>query len=383
MSSGVTENAGTSPSHVGSNLTFNRLDSPGTALVAVTAASLTIHFHSSTVVGREAKIGLRGAAMIACISGLTVVGTGTLRAGISNPSETAAVALFGESLPGVMLKKTSLRRRALATSGENEDRHLDSLILISPILTRGASAGQPLAPATSKARTMPLHSGLPAAPNVAKARKMTIAPSQSPEEAEFYAPDGPYALARLGLSLLIATLVGAGMWAVTRRQERKTQQFKSPGSVQKFLSTHAAVYNTFNVLRHLISAHTHRARRAVAMTTWRSAVAAASKFLRRRHFAHRDNAPDRERRFQSTGRWRGPSPEDYPFTAPAVIDRPIWRYMPRPRRRGGRVARIITAAATPQRTPPPEAAKKNEAPTLTGVARLVVSISPNRNSFHE
>ncbi len=29
-----------------------------------------------------------------------------------------------------------------------------------------------------------------------------------------YAPDGPYAVARLGLSLLIATLVGAGMWAV-------------------------------------------------------------------------------------------------------------------------------------------------------------------------
>jgi len=29
-----------------------------------------------------------------------------------------------------------------------------------------------------------------------------------------YAPDGPYALARLALSLLLATLIGAGMWAV-------------------------------------------------------------------------------------------------------------------------------------------------------------------------
>jgi MFS family permease len=29
-----------------------------------------------------------------------------------------------------------------------------------------------------------------------------------------YAPDGPYAFARLGLSLLIATMLGAGMWAV-------------------------------------------------------------------------------------------------------------------------------------------------------------------------
>ena len=61
----------------------------------------------------------------------------------------------------------------------------------------------------------------------------------------------------------------------TRRRERKMQRFKSAGSTQKFLSTHAAVYNTFNVQRHLISAQTHRALRGVAMTTWRTAVAAA------------------------------------------------------------------------------------------------------------
>jgi putative transposase len=35
----------------------------------------------------------------------------------------------------------------------------------------------------------------------------------------------------------------------TRRRERKMQRFKSPGSAQKFLSTHAAVYNTLNVKR--------------------------------------------------------------------------------------------------------------------------------------
>ena len=51
--------------------------------------------------------------------------------------------------------------------------------------------------------------------------------------------------------------------------------WKSPGSAQKFLSTHAAVYNTFNVQRHLTSAQTHRTLRAAAMDTWRTAVAAA------------------------------------------------------------------------------------------------------------
>jgi putative transposase len=57
--------------------------------------------------------------------------------------------------------------------------------------------------------------------------------------------------------------------------ERKMQRFKSARSAQKFLSTHAAVYNIFNVQRHLISAQSHRVLRAAAMTTWREVVAAA------------------------------------------------------------------------------------------------------------
>ena len=61
----------------------------------------------------------------------------------------------------------------------------------------------------------------------------------------------------------------------TRRRERKMQGFKSAGSAQRFLSVHAATYNTFNVQRHLISAKTHRAFRASAMQTWREVTAAA------------------------------------------------------------------------------------------------------------
>src|SRR5208337_2501530 len=71
----------------------------------------------------------------------------------------------------------------------------------------------------------------------------------------------------------------------TRRRERKMQRFKSAGSAQKFLSTHAAVYNTFNVQRHLTSAKSRRVLRAAAMTPWREAVAAAKNSVRRRPLA--------------------------------------------------------------------------------------------------
>ena len=58
----------------------------------------------------------------------------------------------------------------------------------------------------------------------------------------------------------------------TRRPERKMQRFKSAGSAQKFLSTHAAAYNIFNVQRPLTSAQSHRVLRAAAKSTWREAV---------------------------------------------------------------------------------------------------------------
>jgi putative transposase len=83
----------------------------------------------------------------------------------------------------------------------------------------------------------------------------------------------------------------------TRRRERKIQRFKSARSAQKFLSAHAAVYNTFNVQRHLTSARSHRVLRTAAMGTWREVVAAAKNRARQSRFAsafrQRDSAPVR------------------------------------------------------------------------------------------
>jgi transposase-like protein len=60
-----------------------------------------------------------------------------------------------------------------------------------------------------------------------------------------------------------------------RQRERRMQRFKSAGSAQRFLSTHATVYNTFNVQRHLISRKTLRQFRSEAMDVWQTATIAA------------------------------------------------------------------------------------------------------------
>ena len=62
---------------------------------------------------------------------------------------------------------------------------------------------------------------------------------------------------------------------LTEQQSRRMQGFKSSGSAQRFLSTHAAIYNTFNVQRHLITRKTMRQFRGDAMNTWRTVTAAA------------------------------------------------------------------------------------------------------------
>ena len=53
-----------------------------------------------------------------------------------------------------------------------------------------------------------------------------------------------------------------------RRREHKMQRFKSPGSAQRFLSIHAAIYNHFNLQRHLISRRHHRLLRIAANASW-------------------------------------------------------------------------------------------------------------------
>jgi len=59
-----------------------------------------------------------------------------------------------------------------------------------------------------------------------------------------------------------------------RRRERKMQRFKSARSAQRFLSMHAAIHNTFNLQRHLVSRATLRIFRAEAANQWRDAVTA-------------------------------------------------------------------------------------------------------------
>lgn len=60
-----------------------------------------------------------------------------------------------------------------------------------------------------------------------------------------------------------------------RRRERKQQGFKSRKSAQRFLATHAAVYNTFNTQPHLTKRWHLRQMRARALASWKAATRAA------------------------------------------------------------------------------------------------------------
>jgi putative transposase len=67
-----------------------------------------------------------------------------------------------------------------------------------------------------------------------------------------------------------------GSHVYVRRRERRMQGFRSPGAAQRFLSLHAATYNTFNTRRHLCHAPDHRDRRQKAFGLWYEAARAAA-----------------------------------------------------------------------------------------------------------
>ncbi len=59
----------------------------------------------------------------------------------------------------------------------------------------------------------------------------------------------------------------------TRVRERVMRRFKSLQQAQRFLTVHAAVYNLFNLGRHLVSAKTYRFFRLRAFVSWKYAAA--------------------------------------------------------------------------------------------------------------
>jgi transposase-like protein len=60
-----------------------------------------------------------------------------------------------------------------------------------------------------------------------------------------------------------------------RRRERQQQGFRSPGSAQRFLSVHAATFNTFYHQRHLLSRAHYKDFRHQSFDAWATASAAA------------------------------------------------------------------------------------------------------------
>lgn len=59
---------------------------------------------------------------------------------------------------------------------------------------------------------------------------------------------------------------------LTRVRERGMRKFKSIKQAQRFLNSHAAVYNLFNLGRHLVSAKSYRYKRLRAFAAWEKTV---------------------------------------------------------------------------------------------------------------
>src|SRR3954470_10499304 len=114
----------------GSSLTASASRMAGRARADAVAAVSTCAFQSSAVFGKSFQVGLIGAPMIFCICGLTVVGTGSRRAGTSRavgmavcakacgvetPIATAAQAAKDLSIgmPRLLMTGTAMMRKNL------------------------------------------------------------------------------------------------------------------------------------------------------------------------------------------------------------------------------------------------------------------------------
>ena len=58
-----------------------------------------------------------------------------------------------------------------------------------------------------------------------------------------------------------------------RVRERGMRRFKSMQQAQRFLTVHSAVYNLFNIGRHLVSAKNYRTFRSRVFASWNYAAA--------------------------------------------------------------------------------------------------------------
>jgi putative transposase len=65
----------------------------------------------------------------------------------------------------------------------------------------------------------------------------------------------------------------------TRVRERGMRRFKSTRQAQRFVTAHAAVYNLFNLGRHMVSANHYRSLRISAFSEW----SRAGQWRKRRH----------------------------------------------------------------------------------------------------
>src|SRR5271165_430744 len=103
MLSGETIKVLTPSMVIGSILTWSASRRAGSPCMAATVTALTWAFHSSGVFGITFQVGVSGAAIIFCICGLTVSGTGIVRAGISRGQGVAFCAIAAEAARAIAI----------------------------------------------------------------------------------------------------------------------------------------------------------------------------------------------------------------------------------------------------------------------------------------